>query len=53
MKTLWTAIICMGLISPCFAQTQQFPTVDLAMHAIGGSLSVRIGSETESPQRVE
>ena len=50
MKTLWTAIICLGLISTCFAQTGQFPTVDLAMHAIGGRLSVRIGSETESPQ---
>lgn len=50
MKTLWTAIICMGLISPCFAQTEQFPTVGLAMEAIGGRLSVRIGSETESSQ---
>jgi hypothetical protein len=50
MKTLWAAIICITLISPALGQTQ-FPTVDLAVQAIGDNFSIRIGVEAiDEPQ---
>jgi hypothetical protein len=50
MKVLILSALVLFLHAPVSAQTEQFPTVGLAMEAIGGRLSVRIGSETESPQ---